>query len=214
MVEELKNRIRSTIINVEFSLGQKLSKSFLQKYLCMSRTPIREVLGQLLVEGIVSYSEYRGFRVFKMDEQELREFYDLRLTFEVKALSDANAKNRLELIKVLKNIIKEMEDSIKYNDFDTYNLKDSEFHKSFILFSSNRFLLKYYENIISINRTYQTRTNKLDRLIYLKKQRSMEGHVEILKQLEKNNLSLVLRNLRMHVNNFSRVSIIPFLVAD
>jgi DNA-binding GntR family transcriptional regulator len=214
MVEELKNRIRSTIINVEFSLGQKLSKSFLQKYLCMSRTPIREVLGQLLVEGIVSYSEYRGFRVFKMDEQELREFYDLRLTFEVKALSDANAKNILELIKVLKNIIKEMEDSIKYNDFDTYNLKDSEFHKSFILFSSNRFLLKYYENIISINRTYQTRTNKLDRLIYLKKQRSMEGHVEILKQLEKNNLSLVLRNLRMHVNNFSRVSIIPFLVAD
>jgi len=214
MVEELKNRIRSAIINVEFSLGQKLSKSFLQKYLCMSRTPIREVLGQLLVEGIVSYSEYRGFRVFKMDEQELREFYDLRLTFEVKALSDANAKNRLELIKVLKNIIKEMEDSIKYNDFDTYNLKDSEFHKSFILFSSNRFLLKYYENIISINRTYQTRTNKLDRLIYLKKQRSMEGHVEILKQLEKNNLSLVLRNLRMHVNNFSRVSIIPFLVAD
>ena len=214
MVEELKNRIRSTIINVEFSLGQKLSKSFLQKYLCMSRTPIREVLGQLLVEGIVSYSEYRGFRVFKMDEQELREFYDLRLTFEVKALSDANAKNRLELIKVLKNIIKEMEDSIKYNDFDTYNLKDSEFHKSFILFSSNRFLLKYYENIISINRTYQTRTNKLDRLIYLKKQRSMEGHVEILKQLEKNNLSLVLRNLRMHVNKFSRVSIIPFLVAD
>ena len=214
MVEELKNRIRSTIINVEFSLGQKLSKSFLQKYLCMSRTPIREVLGQLLVEGIVSYSEYRGFRVFKMDEQELREFYDLRLTFEVKALSDANAKNRLELIKVLKNIIKEMEDSIKYNDFDTYNLKDSEFQKSFILFSSNRFLLKYYENIISINRTYQTRTNKLDRLIYLKKQRSMEGHVEILKQLEKNNLSLVLRNLRMHVNKFSRVSIIPFLVAD
>lgn len=102
MVEEVKNRIRSAIINVEFSLRQKLSESFLQKYLCMSRTPIREVLWQLLVEGIVSYSEYRGFRVFKMDEQELREFYDLRLTFEVKALSDANAKNRLELISIKK----------------------------------------------------------------------------------------------------------------
>ena len=201
LVEATMEGIRSSIINGELSLGQQLTESYLQKSFGFSKTPIREALAQLKAEGLVVSEVHKGFRVFKMDEQELFEFCELRLALESQALRSAYKNNRLELVKGLKILIKDLKVSIKKNDFVKYNLIDSKYHKSFFILSSNRFLIKHYENINSIIETI--RTHSIQGLVDKDKLTdSNNGHILIHKNIEEKNLTLALHELDKHINSW------------
>jgi len=201
MVEATMNGIRSLIINGNLSLGQQLSESYLQKSFGFSKTPIREALAQLKAEGIVLSEVHKGFRVFKMDEKDLSEFCEFRLALESQALKSAYKNSRLELVRGLKDFIKEFEKSIKENDFVEYNLTDTKFHKSFFILSSNRYLIKTYENINSIIQTIRTHTiaGMVDNY---KLTDSIGGHISIQKHIEAKNLKLALEELEKHINSW------------
>ena len=113
LVEATMAGIRNLIINGQLSLGQQLTENFLQKSFDFSTTPIREALAQLKAEGIVVSEVHKGFRVFKMDEKELSEFCEFRLALESQALKSAYKNSRLELVRGLKDFIKEFKESIK-----------------------------------------------------------------------------------------------------
>jgi DNA-binding GntR family transcriptional regulator len=201
LVEATMDGIRSSIIKGELSLGQQLTESYLQKSFGFSKTPIREALAQLKAEGLVVSEVHKGFRVFKMDEQELFEFCELRLALESQALRSAYKNNRLELVRGLKILIKDFKVSINKNDFVKYNLIDSKYHKSFFILSSNRFLIKHYENINSIIETIRTHSIQglvdKDKLID-----SNNGHILIHKHIEEKNLTLALHELDKHINSW------------
>ena len=201
MVEATMNVIRSLIINGELSLGQQLTESYLRKSLGLSKTPIREALAQLKAEGIVVSEVHKGFRVFKMDEKELSEFCEFRLALESQALKSAYKNNRLELVRGLKDFIKDFKESIKENDFKKYNLIDTKFHKYFFILSSNRYLIKNYENINGIIETIRTHTGAVIVDNY-KSIDSINGHISIHKHIEAKNLNLALDELDKHINSW------------
>jgi len=201
MVEATMNVIRSLIINGELSLGQQLTESYLQKSLGLSKTPIREALAQLKAEGIVVSEVHKGFRVFKMDEKELSEFCEFRLALESQALKSAYKNNRLELVRGLKDFIKEFKECLKKNDFVKYNLTDTKFHKYFFILSSNRYLIKNYENINGIIETIRTHTGAVIVDNY-KSIDSINGHISIHKHIEAKNLNLALDELDKHINSW------------
>ena len=201
MVEATMNGIRSAIIGGKLSLGQQLTESYLQKTFGLSKTPIREALAQLKGEGIVVSEVHKGFKVFKMDEKELSEFCEYRLALESQALKSAYTTNRLELVRGLKYFIKEFKKSLKENDFVKYNLTDTKFHKSFFILSSNRYLIKNYENINGIIETIRTHTGAIIVENY-KLIDSINGHISIYKHLEEKNLKLALDELDKHINSW------------
>ena len=122
LVEASMGGIRSSIIKGELALGQQLTESYLAELFGLSKTPIREALALLKSEGLVVSELHKGFKVFKMNEQELSEFCELRFALESQALSSAFTKNRLRLVRGLKDIIKEMEMSTKNSDMKYYDL--------------------------------------------------------------------------------------------
>ena len=201
MVEATMNGIRSAIIGGKLSLGQQLTESYLQKTFGLSKTPTREALAQLKAEGIVVSEVHKGFKVFKMDEKELSEFCEYRLALESQALKSAYKNNRLELVRRLKDFIKDFKESIKENDFKKYNLIDTKFHKSFFILSSNRYLIKNYENINGIIETIRTHTGPVIVDNY-KLIDSINGHISINKHLEEKNLKLALDELDKHINSW------------
>ena len=201
LVEVTMNGIRSLIINGKLSLGQQLTENFLQKSFGFSKTPIREALAQLKAEGIVVSEAHKGFRVFKMDEKDLSEFCEFRLALESQALKSAYKNSRLELVRVLKDSIKEFKESIKKKDFIKYNLIDTKFHKSFFILSSNRYLIKNYENINGIIETIRTRTGATIIENY-KLIDSINGHISIHKHIAEKNLDLALDELDKHINSW------------
>jgi len=200
LVEATKYAIRSSIINGKLSLGQQITESFLQKTFGLSKTPVRESLALLKGEGLVVSEIHKGFRVFKMDEKDLSEFCEYRLALESQALKTAYNNNRLELVKELKNYIKEFEESIKKNDFVKYNLTDTKYHKSFFLLSSNRYLLKTYENINGIIETIRNHSAAF--LVKNVDLGSIKGHKLIHNHIKGKNLNLALNELDKHINSW------------
>jgi DNA-binding GntR family transcriptional regulator len=200
LVEATKDAIRSSIINGKLSLGQQITESFLQKTFGLSKTPIRESLALLKGEGLVVSELHKGFRVFKMDEKDLSEFCEYRLALESQALKIADNNNRLELVKELKKFIKEFEESIKKNDFVKYNLTDTKYHKSFFLLSSNRYLLKTYENINGIIETIRNHSAAF--LVKNVDLGSIKGHKLIHNHIKGKNLNLALNELDKHINSW------------
>tara|TARA_B100001142_G_scaffold282991_1_gene295731 strand:+ start:210 stop:881 length:672 start_codon:yes stop_codon:yes gene_type:complete len=200
-VEAAMDGIRSSIIKGDLLLGQPLTESYLTESFSLSKTPIREALTRLKQEGLVVSEHHKGFKVFKMDEQDLSEFCELRLALESQALKTAYKKNRLELIQQLKNIINEMQACAKKKDFIQYNLLDTKFHKTFFILASNRYLLEHYDNINSIIetiRTYSTQSLlEKDKLTDV-----VREHLAILKNIESKKLSLALRELGKHINSW------------
>ena len=201
LVEVTMDGIRSSIINGTLSLGQQITESFLQKTFGFSKTPIREALALLKAEGLVVSEVHKGFRIFKMDEKELSEFCEFRLALESQALRSAYNNKRLELVRELKYLIKDFKESIKNKDIAKYKLTDTKFHKSFFILSSNRYLIKNYENINSIIETIRTHTgttifknNALND--------SVNGHISIYCHIEGKNLSLALDELEKHINSW------------
>ena len=144
---------------------------------------------------------HKGFRVFKMDEKDQSEFCEFRLTLESQALRSSYKNNRLELVRKLKNIIKEMKGCIKENNFEKHNLSDTKFHKSFFNLASNRYLAKHYDNIISVIETL--RTNSCPPLSEAKINYSaLKGHISIHEAIEAKNLTLALHELESHINSW------------
>ena len=200
LVEATMDGIRRSIINGDLSLGQQLTESYLQKSFGFSKTPIREALAQLKAEGIVVAEVNKGFRVFKMDEKELSEFCEYRLALESQALRSAYNNNKLELARVLKDFVNGFKKSIKENDLVKYNLTDTKYHKSFFLLSSNRYLLKTYENINGIIETIRNHSAAF--LVKNVDLGSIKGHKLIHNHIKGKNLNLALNELDKHINSW------------
>ena len=73
----------------ELPPGRAISEVSLAKEFGMSRSPIREALGQLAAEGILEQSPNRGTVVPRLTRQDIIELYELREALEVYAVGKA-----------------------------------------------------------------------------------------------------------------------------
>lgn len=78
--------IKERILDVEFSPGVALSEYKLAAMLEMSRTPVREALKQLELEGLVRSVPRKGVFVTQLSVQDIHEIYQIRDALEVAAV--------------------------------------------------------------------------------------------------------------------------------
>jgi len=81
--------IQQKIASGELGAGQAISELSLAAELGISRTPIREAIGQLAAEGILGQSPNRRAIVVKLARQDIIELYELREALEVYAVGKA-----------------------------------------------------------------------------------------------------------------------------
>ncbi|MEN4918977.1 GntR family transcriptional regulator [Achromobacter spanius] len=86
IVEKVYLRIRDMAIDFEFKPGERLNEVALSKELGVSRTPLREALNRLSIEGLLRFLPGKGFFCRDLDVQEIFALYELRKSLEVAAL--------------------------------------------------------------------------------------------------------------------------------
>jgi DNA-binding GntR family transcriptional regulator len=74
--------IRSAIVTGDLMPGERLKEEVLARSLNISRTPIREALRRLQMEGLVDVTRNRGATVRSYTVDDLREIYSLRALLE------------------------------------------------------------------------------------------------------------------------------------
>lgn len=121
-------RLRRAIVVGEFAFGEALSESKLAAALGVSKTPVREALAQLRLEGLVDIQPQRGTFVFTPDEAALETLIDYRAIIELGALDLALERDAAELAGDLFRISVDMAGCVRRDDRTGYLDLDAEFH--------------------------------------------------------------------------------------
>jgi len=89
MAEAALERLREAIIMGELTPGTPLRLEDLAGQLGMSISPIREAVRQLEALGLAEHVPHHGAKVMRLDVEELRELFSIRLALEGMALRRA-----------------------------------------------------------------------------------------------------------------------------
>ncbi|XRQ10486.1 GntR family transcriptional regulator [Actinomadura welshii] len=81
-VDRVYTRLRADILDGVHPAGARLGEAELAEATGSSRTPVREALRRLEVEGLVEILPHRGARVPDWTPEDLEEIYDLRMLLE------------------------------------------------------------------------------------------------------------------------------------
>ncbi|MFQ5971756.1 MAG: GntR family transcriptional regulator [Alphaproteobacteria bacterium] len=146
LTDQAAEQIRARIVGGEFELGAPLSENTLAAELGVSKTPVREALLRLRMEGLVSILPRRGTVVFDMTADEIRELGELRETLELAALRLAAGRNRIALVNALDRIVAMMGGALADDDIVRYRKLDAEFHQALFDHCGNRFIVSAYES--------------------------------------------------------------------
>jgi DNA-binding GntR family transcriptional regulator len=89
MAEAALERLRESIIMGELTPGTPLRLEDLARQLGMSISPIREAVRQLEALGLAEHVPHHGAKVMRLDVEELRELFAIRLALEGMAVQRA-----------------------------------------------------------------------------------------------------------------------------
>lgn len=176
--------LESEILNLKLKPGQLLSENALCARFGVSRSPIRSVLQELRLCGLVTVEPYHGTYVTRMDLDIINQIIYQRTAVETFVLEDfCRQYDELELQR-LQFLCRQMAESISRESSEPsefYKL-DSQFHELWFTSVHKQYL---WECIQRSDRHY-TRFRMLD-IIYLGARsyaQILEEHQEILRALE------------------------------
>jgi DNA-binding GntR family transcriptional regulator len=89
MREKAYLHIQRKVLAGEFAAGAVLSEASVARELGISRTPLREAIGQLVAEGYLRQIPNRGTIVADFSQRDIAELYELREALEVYAVGKA-----------------------------------------------------------------------------------------------------------------------------
>lgn len=135
-------RIRRAIVEGERAFGEPLSEASLALGLGISKTPVREALLRLKMDGLVDIQPQRGTFVFTLEPDEVRELTAVREIIETEALALAMRRDRAPLVEALKANLARM--PRKVTDQRRVHALDTEFHDTIVNACGNRYLLAAY----------------------------------------------------------------------
>lgn len=177
VTELVAERIREAIILGSFPLGTKLSEQKLADQLQVSRSPVREALVLLQIEGLVQIYPKRGSFVISPGVQMTQDLCEHRIILETACLELAIERNRQGLLDGMRAGINEMEKAIAASDTKRYSLGDLKFHRAIIANSNNTSMIKVYETTIG---TLMALRTHLFTITGIQLDRSMKQHFGIL----------------------------------
>ncbi len=192
--------IRAAILQGRFPPGMRLKEEELTALCGLSRTPVREALRRLSIEGLVFSSPHHGSQVARMSEAELAEIYALRAMLEAHAAGRAAERITPAQLIRLRVLAAEMEAVIgEGRSGDELNARftpaNSEFHQIIIEAADSPRLATMGSLVVETPLIFRT----LARYSREELQRSMNHHRELIAALEKRDADWARSVMRSHI---------------
>ena len=141
------NTLREAILTGDIEPGERLMEIRLAEKLGVSRTPIREAIRMLQLEGLVNMTPRRGTVVAEISNEDLKNVLEVRKVLEQLAVAKACENISDETVNELRENIKEFNAAIrKKNPSDIANI-DVVFHDIIYKATGNERLIQILYNI-------------------------------------------------------------------
>lgn len=197
-------KIRDDILNGKYKSCDELREIVIGEELGVSRTPVREALRQLELEGLVEIIPNKGAYVKGISNKDVQDIYLIRSRLEGLAA-------RMAAENISEDDLTEMEESIILAEFNLRKMKknqvvelDSKFHEVLYRASGSRILnhlLTDYHQYVHSARIRSVKTHE-------RAQKSVEEHREILEAIRNHDGDLAEKLAHEHIvhviDNLSR----------
>ena len=139
--------LRTAILDGNLKAGQRLMEVQLAEQLGVSRTPIREAIRKLELEGLVVMLPRKGAYVANMSFKDLIDVLEVRASLEGLAASLAAERRNDEDIIDLEKLAKEFETCVRETNIEGVLKTDIDFHEKIFMMANNK---KLYQLITSL----------------------------------------------------------------
>jgi DNA-binding GntR family transcriptional regulator len=146
--EQVVEHLREEILSNRLEPGSELNEVALANLLGVSRGPIREALGGLAAEGLVTINPRRGAIVTKLTKQEFMDAYQVREALESLATRVAVPRLTAEDRAELHRMADEMRRLADADDADAFFEINRRFHEKLVAASGNRRLQAMHEQLL------------------------------------------------------------------
>ena len=139
--------LRQSILTGELKPGERLMEIHLAEKLGVSRTPIREAIRQLELEGLVVMLPRRGAQVAHITEKSMSDVLEVRLALDELAVELACERITDEEIERLREACLEFEKAVDSSDIRAITSADVAFHDIIYAASRNNRLVQMVNNL-------------------------------------------------------------------
>jgi DNA-binding GntR family transcriptional regulator len=137
LADQVYDLLRGRILDRSLVPGDRLSVPLLASELELSRSPVREAVQRLVVEGLAEEQLHRGARVAGVDAADLADVFAVRQTLEGLAASLAVAGDTTGLVTVLRTSIADHTAAIAADDEKAILAADQAFHQALLSAAHN-----------------------------------------------------------------------------
>ena len=191
------NTLRQAILRGELKPGERLMEIQLANKLGVSRTPVREAIRKLELEGLVLMIPRKGAEVADISEKSLKDVLEVREGLEELAARLACDKITKEGINRLKEAAQDFRSALKSNDITQMAEADVRFHDVICNATENQKLGQLLNNLREQMYRYRIEYLK-DQHVY---EKLLSEHEEIIRHIEKGEKDEAARVVSRHIEN-------------
>jgi DNA-binding GntR family transcriptional regulator len=204
--QRVHDHIRDEILAGRLPPGTELQEVALSRELGVSRGPIREAIGRLAAEGLVTVRPRRGAVVRALSAEEFLEAYQVREALEVMAMRLAVPRLTADGLAALQQLTDQMAVFADAGDVQGFFEANTAFHQAFFEASGNRMLRDMYRRLCGQIDRYRLRSLELRGNM----QRSIAEHRAILRAAKAGDVDRAVHLISEHI----RVPQIRLLVEE
>lgn len=161
LYQQIYDIIKKSILSGQLKHGEKVNVSHLAEKYNISRTPLREALRQLQIEGLLVQDQL-GLSIVKLDETDFKDLYETRIMLEPQIMGLVLKAITEERLNCIEEILERAEDAFLEGNHLLLLEWNAKFHDRLLDASPNRravhllkqvrsFLLLYRANILKNN---------------------------------------------------------------
>lgn len=193
--------IREAIINGHLKPGERLMEIQMAEELGVSRTPIREALRKLELEGFIVMIPRKGAYVADISIKDIADVFEIRASLEGLAAALAAERITDEELEFMERCLVVKAEAIANADFDKLVDIDARFHESIYKASRNERLWAIINNLREqIQRLRMTSLSVPGRM-----SQSLKEHRAIVEAIQSRDINLARQAAQEHIENAENV---------
>lgn len=204
-------RVREDILSGKFLTGEKIVEAKLAEELGVSRTPVREALKQLELDGLVENLPNRGVIVKGITDQDIGDIYTIRLAIE--AIAAEWSVHRMEKTELdqLKEIYDLMEFYAAKQDVDKFFELNTIFHETIYRATKSRYL----EHLLRDFQLFIKSTRNASLRVEGRMNKALSEHKDILDAFISRDEKKAIESITQHIaNSRANVKLVRILTDD
>ncbi|GFE38701.1 GntR family transcriptional regulator [Streptomyces tubercidicus] len=144
--ERVYAHIKDAVLERRYEGGMLLTEGELADAVGVSRTPVREALLRLEVEGLIKLYPKKGALVLPVSAQEIADVVETRLLVEKHAAAKAVPASEA-LLGELTDLLETMREQAASGDWAAVSVTDRAFHAAIVRSAGNQILDRLYEQL-------------------------------------------------------------------